>query len=324
MFWVFGFPLVLTVVLGLAFREKPANISHVAIVGSNAERFANAIRSSPVGSGAQTAVCSYDEARAGFRAGNYDLVLEIQGANVQYLYDASRPESVIALGSIDNTLQAAFGRQNALITSTVAVTEPGSRYIDFLIPGLLGMNLMNSGMWGIGFALVEMRQRKILKRFAATPMRRSDFLLALATSRIVVMIVEIVSLLGFGAWIFHMPVLGSIFAISVICVLGSLAFSALGLVVASRTGKIETANGLTNLVVMPMSILCGVFFSHERLPGVLQPIIRVLPLTALNDALRAVVLRGSPLSSELYSVGILMIWATVCFFLALKWFVWTA
>ena len=145
-------------------------------------------------------------------------------------------------------------------------------------------------------------------------MRRSDFLLALATIRIIVMILEILTLLGFRVWIFHMPVLGSVFAISTICVLGSVSFSALGLFIASRTEKTETANGLMNLVVLPMSILSGVFFSHERLPELLQPLIRILPLTALNDALRAVVLRGVPLSSGLSSVGILIVWATVSFF----------
>jgi ABC-type multidrug transport system permease subunit len=224
---------------------------------------------------------------------------------------------------VDDALQTGAGRKDPLPTSAVASSEPGSRYIDFLSPGLLGMNLMNSGMWGIGFALVDMRQRKLLKRFVGTPMRRSDFLLALTSSRLVLMVIEIVLLLGFGVLAFHMRVLGSPFTILLLTTIGAVSFGGLGLLTACRAQKIESVSGLMNLVMMPMWIFSGVFFSSERFPAMLQPFIKLLPLTALNDALRATILQGASLGAQSGRLLVLVLWGGVCFALALRWFRWT-
>ncbi|MGH9551466.1 MAG: ABC transporter permease, partial [Terriglobales bacterium] len=184
-------------------------------------------------------------------------------------------------------------------------------------------NLMNSGMWGIGFALVDMRQRKLLKRFVGTPMRRSDFLLALTSSRLVLMVVEVVLLLGFGVLVFHMRVPGSVFAILLLATIGAMSFGGLGLLTASRAQKIESASGLMNLVMMPMWIFSGVFFSSERFPVILQPFIKLLPLTALNDALRATILQGASLAAQSGRLLVLVLWGVISFALALRWFRWT-
>jgi len=224
---------------------------------------------------------------------------------------------------VDDVLQAASGRKDVLTTTVVTSSEPGSRYIDFLIPGLLGMNLMNSGMWGIGFALVDMRQRKLLKRFVATPMRRTDFLMALASSRLILMVIEVGLLLSFGVLIFHMRVLGSFFSIALIGALGAISFGGLGLLTASRAQKIESVSGLINIVMMPMWIFSGVFFSYERFPAIVQPFIKALPLTALNDAFRAVVLEGATLVSQSGRIAVLAVWGGISFILALRWFRWT-
>jgi ABC-type multidrug transport system permease subunit len=185
------------------------------------------------------------------------------------------------------------------------------------------MNLMNSGMWGIGFALVDMRQRKLLKRFVATPMRRSDFLLALTSSRLILMVIEVGLLLIFGVLVFRMLVLGSWLTILLLGAAGSISFGSLGLLTASRAQKLETVSGLINLVMMPMWIFSGVFFSYERFPAVVQPFIRALPLTALNDALRATILEGAPLVSQSGRLLILLLWGGVSFVLAVRWFRWT-
>src|ERR1019366_3305142 len=203
-----------------------------------------------------------DEAQKGFRLGKFDIVIEPEGnGGLEYRFDPARPESVLAKTEVNDALQSSAGRKDVVATKGVTSSEPGSRYIDFLIPGLLGMNLMNSGMWGIGFALVDLRQRKLLKRFVASPMRRGDFLLALASSRLILMLIELVLLLGFGTLVFHMHVAGSWPAILVISTVGALSFGGIGLLTASRTQKIETVSGLINLVMMPMWILSGVFFS---------------------------------------------------------------
>jgi ABC-2 type transport system permease protein len=324
-FWVFVFPLLLATGLGIAFRNKPADASSVAIVGGVSAQEAQALlKGSTKHAAFKIDVLDEAEARKGFRLGKYDLVIEPDGAGgLRYRYDPARPESVLARSEVDDALQAAAGRKDVVATSEVTTSEPGSRYIDFLIPGLLGMNLMNSGMWGIGFALVDMRQRKLLKRFVGTPMRRGDFLLALLSSRLVLMILEIGLLLTLGVIVFHMKVLGSLFAILLLGAAGAVTFGGLGLLTASRAQKIESVSGLMNLVMMPMWIFSGVFFSYERFPAVIQPLIKVLPLTALNDALRASILEGTPLIHQWPRLLVMFVWGGVSFLLALKWFRWT-
>ncbi|MGA8764972.1 MAG: ABC transporter permease, partial [Candidatus Sulfotelmatobacter sp.] len=253
-FWVFVFPLLLATGLGIAFRNKPGDASPVAIVsGAGALEAESLLQRSPRHASFKIEVEDGEAARKGFRLGKYDLVIEPDGnAGLRYRYDPARPESVLARAEVDDALQTAAGRKDVVATAVVTSSEPGSRYIDFLIPGLLGMNLMNSGMWGIGFALVDMRQRKLLKRFVGTPMRRSDFLLALLSSRLVLMIIEIGLLLTLGIIVFHMRVLGSLSAILLLGAVGAMCFGGVGLLTASRAQKIESVSGLMNLVMMPM------------------------------------------------------------------------
>ena len=324
-FWVFGFPLLLAFGLGIAFRNKPANTTSVAVVqNAGAIKTLAMLQSSPAHSSIHATVLEREAALKDFHFGKVDLVIEPNpDGSVTYYYDPSRPESVLSRSEIDAAVQAAAGRKDALATSNRISSEPGSRYIDFLIPGLLGMNLMNSGMWGIGFALVEMRQRKLLKRFVATPMRRTDFLLALTSSRLVLMVIEVALLLGFGVLVFHMPVLGSIVSVLLLGTLGAIAFGGIGLLTACRAQKIESVSGLINLVMMPMWIFSGVFFSYQHFPAMAQPFIKALPLTALNDALRATILEGASLPSQSVRLLILALWGGISFVLALRWFRWT-
>ena len=324
-FWVFVFPLLLALGLGIAFRNKPAETASVAIVAETGSQNAQALLArSPQHELFNIQVLNTDEAHTGFRLGKFDVVISPDGnGGLEYRYDPARPESVLAKTEVNDALQAAAGRKDTLATTAVASSEPGSRYIDFLIPGLLGMNLMNSGMWGIGFALVDMRQRKLLKRFVGTPMRRGDFLLAIMSSRLVLMVIEVGLLLVFGIVFFHMRVLGSVFSIALIAGIGSLTFGGVGLLTASRAQKIESISGLINLVMMPMWIFSGVFFSYERFPAVIQPLIKALPLTALNDALRASILEGTPLGHQWSRLLVMGLWGGISFVLALKWFRWT-
>jgi ABC-2 type transport system permease protein len=335
-FWVFIFPLLLAAGLGIAFRNKPADITSVVVingtgVGAGAQKTLamlqdSALQTSAAHSTIGATVLERDAALKGFHSGKFDLAVESNpDGSYTYYYDPARPESVLARAEIDAALQSAAGRKDAIVTSSQSSSEPGSRYIDFLIPGLLGMNLMNSGMWGVGFALVEMRQRKLLKRFVATPMRRSDFLLALMSSRLVLMVIEVGLLLGFGVLVFHMRVQGWRSVLSVIFLgsLGAVTFGGVGLLTACRAQKIESVSGLINLVMMPMWIFSGVFFSYERFPSIAHPFIKALPLTALNDALRATILEGTPLGAQSGRLLVLAVWGGVSFILALRWFRWT-
>ncbi|HET7109588.1 MAG TPA: ABC transporter permease, partial [Gemmatimonadales bacterium] len=198
----------------------------------------------------------------------------------------------------------------------------GARYIDFFIPGLLGLNLMGSGIWSIAFAVVTARKQKLLKRLVATPMSRAQYLMSFLLSRLFFLVVEVGVLVGFGALVFGVPVRGSLVTLGGVCLVGALAFSAMGLLVASRARTVEAVSGLANLVMLPMWIFSGVFFSSANFPRALQPFIQALPLTGAVDALRAVMLRGATLGSVTGELLLLLAWLVVPFVLALSLFRW--
>jgi ABC transporter DrrB family efflux protein len=319
-FWVFGFPVLLAIGLGIAFRNKPPDEVAVGIV--EGPRVADARRALSPGAGFRPQELAADQARRALRLGKVDLVV-VPAEVYEYVFDPTRPESVMARQRVDDALQRGGGRRDPVPVRETHVTEPGARYIDFLIPGLIGMNIMSGGMWGVGFVIVDMRARRLLKRLLATPMRRADFLGAMMASRLSFVFTEVVLILAFGWLAFDLVIQGSLLLIALLAVLGGFVFSGLGLLVASRARKIETVSGLMNLVMLPMWVFSGVFFSADRFPEAAQPLIRALPLTALNDALRAVILEGAGLASQAGPVALLAAWAAVSFVLALKLFRWT-
>jgi ABC-type multidrug transport system permease subunit len=321
-FWTFVFPVVLTVVLALAFRNRPVETHKVAVTGdAGSQQVVQALKAS-----GRFDVRSQDRDAAyqSLRTGKLALVILPQpdGA-VEYRLDPTRDESVLARHEADAAIQRAAGRSDPLPVKTTEVQEPGSRYIDFLIPGLIGLGLMNGGMWGVGFHLVDMRIKKLLKRLLATPMRRGDFLLAQMTLRVAASFIEVGFLLVFARLALKVPIRGSLVAVFAIGALGALVFGGLGLLLATRAQRIETVMGLMNVVTLPMTIGSGVFFSVERFPALVQPAIRLLPLTALIDALRAVLSEGAPLVSQGTPLLILLAWGVVSFALALKLFRWS-
>ena len=318
-FWVFGFPIVLAFALGIAFRNRGPGELRVAVLrGAGDSVVVAAVGRAP---GLSPVVLDSTEARLQLRTGRVALLV-VPGEPVVYRFDSTRTESRLARLEVDDALQRARGRTDVARVTDERVTEPGSRYIDFLIPGLLGMNLMGSGLWGVGFSVVQARTKKLLKRFMATPMRRSDYLLAFILSRLVFLFVEVAALVGFGWVMFRVGVRGSIGAVAAITVLGSLSFAGLGMLVASRARTIEAVSGLMNLVMLPMWILSGTFFSYARFPDAMQPFVKALPLTALNDALRAVMIDGSSLAHLGAPLAIVSVWGLVSFLVALRIFRW--
>jgi len=318
-FWTYGFPLMLAVGLGIAFRDQPVEIVRVDVqeeIGAPELAAQLASRDDIV-----VAVRNRAESRERLRMGKSSLVV-VPGHPVTFVFDPSRPESALARARVDDVLQRAAGRRDPLQTAETRVTEPGSRYIDFLVPGLLGMNLMGGSLWGVGFVIVDMRVKKLLKRLAATPMTRTDFLWSIAGGRLLFMIPELVVILGAGVLLFGMPVRGSWLAILALALLGAGSFAGLGMLAACRAQRIETVSGLMNLIMVPMWLLSGTFFSSERFPDLLQPLVQALPLTQLNDALRAVILEGAPLASQGWRLLALAAWGVVPFALSLKWFRW--
>lgn len=332
-FWSYGFPLLMAAALGIAFRERPIDTMTVDVVRSaEGERLAEQLSAHQ-----HFVVQTLDEAecRRRLRTGKTSVVVRPRqeassdgtessppALTYDYWYDFHRPESVLARNSVDDALQRAAGRQDPLTTQDEKFDEAGGRYIDFLVPGLLGMSIMGGGLWGIGFVIVDMRMRKLLKRLLATPMRKSEFLAAVLISRLIFLIPEVLLLLVFARFAFGVINHGNFASTLVLILLGAGTFSGLGLLLASRAKTIEAVSGLMNLVMLPMWVFSGIFFSSERFPDAIQPVVKALPLTMVIDSLRAVMLDGLPLASQWGPMLGLLAWGVTAFVLALSWFRW--
>ncbi len=318
-FWVFAFPILLAMALGLAFRNRPPDVIRVAVeAGAGADSLAASLEGAP---GFEVSVLPAGEASERLRTGRVAVVLAA-GDSLTYRYDPGRSESRLARLATDDALQRALGRHDVRPSADRAVTERGARYIDFLIPGLLGLNLMGTGMWGMGYAVVDARRRKLMKRLVASPMRRSQYLLSFVAARLVLLGPEVALLVGFGALVFDVPVRGSLASLALASLVGAMCFAGIGLLTACRAQTVETVSGLMNLVQVPMWVLSGVFFSAANFPEAMQPFIAALPLTALNDMLRGIMIDGAPLAALAVPLGITAAWGAVSFAVALRLFRW--
>lgn len=319
-FWVFGFPIVMALGLGLAFRNRPPDKPLVGVISSPAQGgAADALRTSQN----VTAVdVSEDDALRGLARSKYALVVDVRSAQPIYRYDPMRPDARLARALTDAELQRAAGRSDVLQASDVTQSLPGTRYIDFLLPGLIGMNVMGSSVWSIGYNLVVARKRRLLRRYAVTPMRRGHFLLSYFVARLVFLVLEMIVLVVFGALAFGTYVQGSYLALALTALLGAAAFAGLGLMVGARIDNTEVASGWMNFIQLPMWVLSGAFFSNERFPEWLQPFIQALPLTALVDALRLVYNEGTGVLGAATDLAILGAWMVAGFVIAARRFRW--
>ena len=318
-FWVFVFPLLMALALGIAFRSPLETPVAVAVEqGAGAAALADLLAAH---AGVEVVTIEPGATATALRDGLAHVAVA-PGDPPTYRYDPARPESRLARQTVDDLLQRAAGRKDAWTGRDEAVTAPGSRYIDWLIPGLLGMNIMGTGMWGIGFTLVVQRTRKLLKRLIATPMRRHEYLAALVTARLVLLGLELLALVGFARLMFGVPIAGSLVSLGAVSLLGAMTFCGLGLLTASRAQTIEGVSGIMNVVMAPMWICSGVFFAASNFPDAMQPFIQALPLTALIDVLRAVMLDGRGLLAVGPELLVLAAWTAGSFGLALRIFRW--
>jgi len=320
-FWIFIFPILLAAALGVAFRSRgPDDI----LVGVQRGKEASRIEASlDAAEGLSAEILDEEEARQKLRTGKVSLVVIPGDGQWTYWQDPTRPESRLARLAVDDALQRAAGREDVARVSARKMTEKGSRYIDFLMPGLLGMNLMSTGMWGVAFNIVDKRAKNMLKRLVATPMRKSHFLLAQILGRLIFLVLEVAALVGFAHFVFDVPVRGSLLTLGGLCLLGGMSFAGLGLLAAARPQTIEGVSGVMNFIMLPMWIGSGIFFSTSRFPDIVQPVIQILPLTALIDALRAVMLDGASLFNIAGEVLNVSLWGLVGFVAALRFFRWS-
>lgn len=329
-FWVYGFPLILAVALGVAFRDRPVEKINIDVVTDSpgsltggspaAEELAKKLETDK-----RITVTRSDAAtaRTRLRTAKTGLIVTPTGSNSwQYTIDPNRPDCALARSAAENVLLKSLVPNLPPQPPDEETTEAGGRYIDFLMPGLIGLNLMGGGLFGVGFVVVDMRMRKLLKRYLATPMRKSDFLLSLMLSRMIFTLSEITVLLSFAYFAFDIRCTGNVLALAAVIVLGATAFAGMGLLIASRAKTIETVSGLMNAIMLPMYVLSGVFFPADRFPDAIQPFIQILPLTAVNDALRAVMNEGKGFEAVAVPAAILTVWGGLSFAIALRIFRW--
>jgi ABC-2 type transport system permease protein len=323
-FWSFVFPILLATGLAIAFRNRPAEIVRVgviAVVPASADTIVARLGRTP--GFAVERLADDSAARTALRTGRVAVVAVPAGdGRVEYRFDDTRPEARHARLAVDDAIQRGAGRSDPVGVRERRMRETGSRYIDFLVPGLLGMNIMGGGMWSIGFSIVESRRKRLLKRLIATPMSRAQYLASYVLTRLVFLFGEAAILVGLATLAFGVPVRGSLVQLATIAVAASLAFSGLGLLVSSRVRTIEGVSGLMNFVMLPMWVLSGIFFSSSNYPAAFQPFIQALPLTAVNDALRATMLQGLGWQAVASDLGVIAAWLVVSFVLALRLFRW--
>jgi ABC-2 type transport system permease protein len=318
-FWAFVFPPLMAMVLGIAFPSTGDEPIPVGIErASGGEDVREVLSRAP---GIVVRELDAERVAAALRDGEVHVVVA-PGSPPTYRFDPTRAESRLARLAVDDLLKQAAGRNEPWQAHEDRVQVAGSRYVDWLVPGLLGLNIMTTGLWGIGFSIVQARLRKLLKRLVASPMRKRDYLLAQILARLVFLSGEVIVLLVFGMLVLGMPVRGSFGAIATLSLVGALSFGGLGLLIASRVRTFEAISGLVNLATVPMWILSGVFFSSANFPADIQPFIHALPLTALNDGLRAVILEGTSLAELTPQLAVLGIWGVTSFAIALRVFRW--
>lgn len=319
LFWVFGFPILLAVGLGIAFRNKPAERVAVGVLESpGAESLAKKLASAE---GFDVERVPPEQAAQRLRLGKVALIV-VAGDPPEYRYDPTRPDSLLARGRVDDVLQKAAGRADVYVARETTVSDPGARYIDFLIPGLIGLNLLGAGMWGVGFNLVQMRTQNLLRRLSVTPMRRREFLLGYLLGRFVLVVPEALAIALFGVFLWGVPFRGSLLAGALLVLVAGFAFAGLGCLLASRARTIEGIAGLMNLFQLPMWLLGGTFFDNERLTGVVKWAAEAMPLTHANRALRDVMLAPGTVADVAWPLGGLAAFAVLCFACALRIFRW--
>jgi ABC-2 type transport system permease protein len=197
------------------------------------------------------------------------------------------------------------------------------RYVDWVVPGLLGMNMMFSCLFGIGYVIVRYRKSGYLKRLNATPLTALEFLTAQLISRLVLTLIITVGCFAALTLVLHFRMDGSYLDLFVVTLVAAVSMIALGLIVASRVASEEFAGGVLNLLSWPMMVLSGVFFSLDGAPEVVQVIADLFPLTHLLTAARAIMLEGAGLADLGYNLGALLLMSALFLGLGAWMFRWT-
>lgn len=345
-FWGVVFPILMAWGLGIAFTKKPEVTGNVVIIQKNlSEENIPAYLSSKLNLAKKNSKGqnyyqflysdkkngkvtfnfypkTWDEANTMLKKGTTSLVIDTKNGEPIYYFDRMNQEAQLLYLHLTGLLEKGpvyFAEQTE---NAQPLTLAGTRYVDFLIPGLLGMGIMMSCMWGLSYSLIEKRGKKLLRRMVATPMKKTVFLTSLFTARFTMNLVEAIILVIFAYFYFGLTIQGNVWALVMLYIAGNAAFSGLAVLISSRTANSEVGNGLINAVVTPMMVLSGVFFSYHTFPDWIVNIIRPLPLSMLNDGVRAIFNEGAGFAETIIPTLVLFLEGIVFFIAGSKLFKW--
>ncbi len=338
MFWSFGFPILMSIGLGLAFSGKKEIMHGVGLIPS-ANNKEILVRDIFFGGGAPNDtliekrfdnengvtryafhITSWENAEVLMKRGIISSILTEEEGKMVYHYDPLNPEGELIQIQLSNFFK--YGHLGQDTGSIRPLKTQGMRYIDFLIPGLLTLGIMMSIMWGVCYSLIEKRSKKLLRRMVATPMRKTDFMTAYWASRLVLTVFDSVVLLVFAYFFFGVVIQGSIAALALIFLAGNIAFFGLAILISSHTANTQVGNGMISLITTPMMVLSGIFFSYQSFPPWAISVIKVLPLTKFTDEVRAIVNEGAGIVDVLDGVAILGVFGAITFFIGLRIYKW--
>lgn len=345
LFWGIVFPILMAWGLGMAFTQNPGITGNIVFIADNShldipEALSSKLNLKKASQKGQTSYQfnysdnksgkvtfnfypkTWEEANLMLKKGQTPMVISFKNGNPVYYFDRMNSEAQLLFIQISGLLEKGPGYFTEQNKHAEPLTLAGTRYVDFLVPGLLGMGIMMSCMWGLSYSLIEKRSKKLLRRMVATPMKKPVFLTSLFTARFVMNLVEAIILALFAFFYFGVQIQGSITALILLFVAGNSAFSGLAVLISSRTANPEVGNGLINAIVTPMMVLSGVFFSYHSFPDWLIQIIKPLPLTMLNDGVRAIFNEGAGLAETIVPTLVLFAEGIIFFFAGLKLFKW--
>jgi ABC-2 type transport system permease protein len=321
LFWAVLFPILMAWVLGVAFSKKGESLRTVYVIGKQDER----VRGEKIFAGEtgnqfriKFIPSSDQEAVRAIKRGLITVYVEAKNDSLIYHFDPLNPDAQLTHLILEREISGVAHSK----TAVQSLKSQGTRYIDFLIPGLIALGIMNSCLWGIGWTLIEARMKKLLRRMVATPMKKSVFLMSHISTRVVLGGLETLLLFLFAYFYFGSVVTGNVFAFVAVFLSGIFAFAGIGILVASRTDKSEIGNGLINAVTITMSILSGIFFNYHNFPDWAVSFIQVLPATILADAIRAIFIEAAGFAEVIVPITILFFTGFVTFVVGLKIFKW--
>ncbi len=323
LFWSFFFPIAIAGVLGVAFVNRGESVNTVAVIATQTNDAPIPSLQSVLEdtSGLRLVSMSLEEAELAMKRGKIALYVAKDSVNKGWnaYFDPLNSEANLAFLSLKNSL---LEKNQTPILQASHITTPGSRYIDFLIPGLLALGIMNSCMWGIGWALVESRIKKLMRRMVATPMKRSTYLFSYISTRTFLAFIEALTVFLFAYFVFGVSIQGNIIAVLLTFLSGVAAFAGIAVLISSRAKNTQVGNGLLNAVVLPMTILSGVFFSYQNFPDWAVSIVQYLPLSMLADSMRAVFIEAATLADIAGKLLLLTLVGVLCFLAGLRIYKW--